>query len=133
MANSNAMARSDADKNHVGASMMVIDSNGDVGKVAFKGKVDAWVTFNGTLSSITVAGGHGVSSITDNGVGNYTINFATAQPDVNYCAIGGVGMSSGYPLAASPVLKTTTSVGLRGADANGGYQDGNNCSLLVVR
>lgn len=43
----------------------------------------AWVNFNGTGTvSITASGN--VSSITDNGTGDYTINFTTALSDANY-------------------------------------------------
>ncbi len=43
----------------------------------------AWVNFNGTdVVAIRAAGN--VSSITDNGTGDYTINFTTALPDANY-------------------------------------------------
>ena len=43
----------------------------------------AWVNFNGT-GTVTIRSSYNVSSITDNGVGNYTINFATAMSDQNY-------------------------------------------------
>ncbi len=43
----------------------------------------AWCNFNGTgTPAITV--GSGVSSITDNGVGDYTVNFTTAFSTANY-------------------------------------------------
>jgi hypothetical protein len=42
----------------------------------------AWVNFNGTTAGIRGSGN--VSSITDNGTGNFTVNFATAMTDVNY-------------------------------------------------
>lgn len=37
--------------------------------------------------NIWVRGSGNVSSITDNGTGDYTINFATAMQDANYCAV----------------------------------------------
>jgi len=46
----------------------------------------AWVNFNGT-GTPAIRGSSNVSSITDNGTGNYTINFTTAMPDVNYNAV----------------------------------------------
>lgn len=48
----------------------------------------AWVNFDGTTSPINIYGGFNVSSITDGGVGNYTINFTTALPDGNYAICG---------------------------------------------
>jgi hypothetical protein len=49
----------------------------------------AWVNFNGT-STVSIRSSGNVSSITDNGTGDYTVNFTTAMPDVNY-AISGSG------------------------------------------
>jgi hypothetical protein len=43
----------------------------------------AWVNFNGT-GTVAIRGSGNVSSITDNGVGNYTVNFTTAMQDANY-------------------------------------------------
>jgi hypothetical protein len=43
----------------------------------------AWVNFNGT-GTVAIRGSGNVSSITDNGTGDYTINFTTAMPNVNY-------------------------------------------------
>jgi hypothetical protein len=45
----------------------------------------AWVNFNGT-GTVGIRDSGNVSSITDNGAGNYTVNFATAMPDANYTA-----------------------------------------------
>ena len=50
----------------------------------------AWVNFNGQSTPAILASGN-VSSITDNGVGNYTVNFTTAMPDTNYAAVVGTG------------------------------------------
>jgi hypothetical protein len=43
----------------------------------------AWVNFNGT-GTVAIRASGNVSSITDNGTGDYTVNFTTAMPDVNY-------------------------------------------------
>lgn len=45
----------------------------------------AWVNFNGT-GTVAIRASGNVSSITDHGVGDYTINFTTALPDANYAA-----------------------------------------------
>jgi hypothetical protein len=45
----------------------------------------AWVNFNGSGTPAIRASGN-VTSLTDNGVGDYTVNFTTGMPDVNYCA-----------------------------------------------
>ena len=48
--------------------------------------IKAWVSFNGT-GTVAILGSYNVSSITDNGVGDYTVNFTTAMPNTNYAAI----------------------------------------------
>ena len=45
----------------------------------------AWVNFNGT-GTVAIRASGNVSSITDNGTGDYTVNFTTAMPDANYIA-----------------------------------------------
>lgn len=75
----------------------------------------AWVNFNGT-GTVAIISSRNVSSVTDNGVGDYTINFTTAMPDVNYAiAFGGVEASDGTPIVtslrmtgATPILKTAS-------------------------
>ena len=49
----------------------------------------AWVNFNGT-GTVAIRGSVNVSSVTDNGTGQYTVNFTTAMVDVDYSAIGTV-------------------------------------------
>ena len=45
----------------------------------------AWMSLNGTGPSIR--GDGNVSSVTDNGVGNYTFNFTNSLTDANYSAV----------------------------------------------
>lgn len=75
----------------------------------------AWVNFNGT-GTVAIRASGNVSSITDNGVGDYTINFATAMPDVNYSLAGSAdnGPSAETRGTVSPFgLGTTTSQRVR--------------------
>ena len=44
----------------------------------------AWVNFNGT-GTVAIRASFNVTSITDNGTGDYTVNFTNAMPDANYC------------------------------------------------
>jgi hypothetical protein len=46
----------------------------------------AWVNFDGT-GVVAIRASGNVSSITDNGTGNYTVNFTTAMQDTDYCAL----------------------------------------------
>ena len=54
----------------------------------------AWVNFNGT-GTVAIRGSGNVSSITDNGAGDYTVNFTTAMSDANYVSVGMAGRNSG--------------------------------------
>ena len=46
----------------------------------------AWVNFNGT-GTVAIRARGNVSSITDNGTGDYTVNFTTAMSDANYASV----------------------------------------------
>jgi len=46
----------------------------------------AWVNFNGT-GTVAIRASGNVTSITDNGTGDYTVNFTTALPDANYSVV----------------------------------------------
>ena len=50
-------------------------------------KCRAWVNFQGT-GTVAIRASGNVSSITDNGTGDYTVNFTTAMQDVNYSVAG---------------------------------------------
>jgi hypothetical protein len=59
--------------------------NSGYGSVATAYGCRAWVNFNGT-GTVAIRASGNVSSITDNGTGNYTANFTIAMPDANFCA-----------------------------------------------
>jgi hypothetical protein len=61
--------------------------NSGYGSVATAFGCRAWVNFDGTGTPAARASGN-VSSITDNGVGDYTVNFTTAIVDANYAFTG---------------------------------------------
>jgi hypothetical protein len=69
------------------------------------GIAKAWVNFDGT-GTPAIRDSFNVSSITDNGTGNYTVNFITAMPNANYsvqCQMSAVttGTGSGRDCLAS--------------------------------
>lgn len=57
------------------------------GQPEMSGAAKAWVNFNGT-GTVAIRASFNVSSITDNGVGDYTVNFTNALTDANYAVIG---------------------------------------------
>jgi hypothetical protein len=83
--------------------------------VAAPGLCKAWVNFNGTATTTAtlIRAAFNVSSIQDDGVGIYTVNFTQALPDVNYCV--NASQSIGSIAAKIRVMEgyTTTSVTIR--------------------
>jgi hypothetical protein len=82
------------DGNDIAFEGALPDQSGNSGKYLSTDGTDAiwagtpkvWVNFNGT-GVVAVRASFNVSSITDNGVGDYTINFATALVDANYAVV----------------------------------------------
>lgn len=76
----------------------------------------AWVNFNGT-GTVAIRASGNVTSITDNGTGDYTVNFTTAMPDVNYTTqVNGLGttnisMQPGGPRSQATNLTTSVQIG----------------------
>jgi len=55
----------------------------------------AWCRFDGTAAAASmIDDSYNVSSMTDNGTGDYSINFSTAMVSANYTAFGSVGSGS---------------------------------------
>jgi len=97
-----------------------IDSSGNLqfnsgyGSVATAFGCRAWVNFNGT-GVVAIRASGNVTSITDNGTGDYTVNFTTAMPDTNYACLvtGGGGNSLGRVVGIAPkegVSPTTSAI-----------------------
>ena len=55
--------------------------------------VKAWVNWNGT-GTPAIRGSFNVSSITDNGTGDYTVNFTNALANTNYATVGTCALSN---------------------------------------
>jgi hypothetical protein len=73
----------------------------------------AWVNFNG-IGTVAIRASGNVSSITDNGTGNYTVNMATAMSDANYSMVATAqGVAATYAALACEdhdTNKTTSAV-----------------------
>jgi hypothetical protein len=85
------------------------------------------VNFNGT-GTVAIRASGNVSSITDNGTGDYTVNFTTNMPDANYAVAGISGHTSGggvvrladnvAPTASSVRVNTMNNLGSAAIDVN---------------
>lgn len=91
----------------------------------------AWVNFNGT-GTVAIRASGNVSSITDNGTGDYTVNFTTAMQDENYCAL----VTSGSTMNHSTTITSTTTSAVRISitqSSTGGLSDQRIVSIAIFR
>ncbi len=98
-----------------GSTKATIDTSGNLkfdsgfGSVGTAYGCRAWVNFVGT-GTVSINASGNVSSITDNAVGNYTVNFTTAMPDDDYSVNGSTSsaVNNNVFIAGATVLPTTS-------------------------
>jgi hypothetical protein len=131
-----------------GTQQAKLDSSGNLsfnsgyGSVATAYGCRAWVNFNGTTASPSTRRGSGnVSSVTKNGTGDYTVNFTSAMPDVNYAWTGTAGygstsVSDGLLVSLYGAFSTYQLVGsvrfLTGDPTSSAF-DAEYCSFIAIR
>ncbi len=100
------------------------------------GGLRAFISFNGQGTPAVLASLN-ISSITDNGVGDYTLNFTTAMPDAFYIAAGmgtdtnaGGDAFTGRPFGA---IKTTTAFQFKVFDGSINPFDSSEVMLMIAR
>jgi hypothetical protein len=136
-----AFATSDTERGRFDTSGNFLFNSG-YGSVATAYGTRAWVNFNGT-GTVAIRASGNVSSITDNGTGDYTMNFTTAMPDANYVLSGTCMYSSGTNAhyiglgdvnGAGGTLPTTTAVRFRTIHSTGAAaQDCTWVEVSVIR
>lgn len=96
------------------------------------GSAKAWVNFNGT-GTVAIRRAFNVSSITDNGTGEYTVNFTSAMADANYAATGTARQSGVVSMLTTSFDVTGTTSALRIAtfNASGGSFDPTYVSVAI--
>lgn len=110
----------------------------------YNGAAKAWVNFNGTFatSPFTTANGgiraaFNVSSITDNGTGDYTVNFSTAFSDTNFITIGTASNTAAaygaYLVDYTPTYARTTSSVRIWTGSSSSLQDSATNNVAVFR
>jgi hypothetical protein len=102
---------------------------------AGQASVRAWVNFNGT-GTVAIRAAYNVTSITDNGTGQYTANFTTGMPDTDYAVLLSISTGTGGNSSATSLTgaRTTTSanmITLTGSGAS--YDDNANVQVAVFR
>ena len=114
--------------------------NSGYGSAALAYGVRAWVNFNGT-GTVAIRGSGGLTSITDNGTGDYTANYNFTLPDTNYVVVfGGTSANGRFTRVketsssdSNPVSKTTTAVRIFHAAATSDPADCADVNLAIVR
>ena len=93
-----------------------------------QGLAKSWVNWNG-IGTVAVRDSLNVSSITDDGPGNYDVNYSNIFSIAGYCVTtagwGGSGISGAYDFSE----QTTTYVNIR--YYVGGYYDSNTCNTAI--
>lgn len=97
----------------------------------------AWVNFNGT-GTIAIRSSGNVSSITDNGVADYTVNFTTSMSDANYAVVSSENNTTGSTTTSnsrslSAITVATGSVRVIGQIGTGNAADQDTCSVAIFR
>ncbi len=97
------------------------------------GAARAWVNFDGT-GTVAIRKAFNVSSITDNGAGDYTPNFSSPLPDANYAVFGSAGGAATSGIAvevhsagagSAATLKTTTQCRILCSNTTGAADNAN--------
>lgn len=93
------------------------------------GTAKAWVNFNGT-GTVAIRRAFNVSSITDNGTGDYTVNFTNAMSDANYIMAGSMSATAGATYAVWTHTMSTSSIRVQSGNY-GAYVDGLIMSVAI--
>jgi hypothetical protein len=99
--------------NSVGTTQLAANSvtAAKLGATEQKQICKAWVNFNGTVATpSTIRSSYNVSSVTKNGTGDYTVNFAASMADVNYSANVTTGANATSNARGSDGPKTTANI-----------------------
>ena len=109
----------------------------------------AWVNFNGT-GTVAIRESGSVASITDNGTGDYTLNYTSALADANYAYAVEMGISGAsdvsvqkssldmdpYPGGSPTYTMSTTQIRLQGKYVNAstsGAADSEVVTVMIIR
>ena len=116
----------------VSGATSTINLNGTVNAPGLANGVKAWVNFNGT-GTVAIRASFNVSSITDNGVGDYTVNFTTALADANYAALATAKDATGtWTALSSAVAQTASAVRVQNR-GTGSFVDTDTFCVGIIR
>jgi hypothetical protein len=93
------------------------------------GVAKAWVRYT-NASTLTIANSYNVTSVTDNGVGDATVNFTTAMSSTSYAAVAMGGASAGRSFTSTAF--NTGSVRVQATVSTSGAADDMSFNSVVV-
>jgi hypothetical protein len=105
-----------------------------------QGSARVWLTYN--LNNQTTLASYGLSSVTYNSTGVFTMNFTTAFSDANYCVVCGSTSYNPNDLnrfvmtqgtSGAPTSKTTTAVRMTGGYGGSPGNDVQPQSVAIFR
>lgn len=118
----------DTIQNRLGTKSVPVDTVVD-------GSAKAWVNFNGT-GVVAIRAAFNVGSITDNGLGDWTVNFTAPMADANYVLVlGGGDAGAGFiPFTRYATTAPTVSAARIGLSSSAfGSADSTYVQLAVLR
>ena len=97
-----------------------------------QGRAKAWINFNGT-GTVAIRDSFNVSSITDNGTGDYTLNFTNNMSNANYvlCMSGSTNNSFSRAGTQAPTSMTTSTARVFTANSTGSSVDREYCAVAI--
>ena len=128
-----------------GTNALTVDSgnlqfNSGYGSVATAYGCRAWVNFDASSGTPSIRCSGNVSSITDNGTGDFTVNFTNAMPDRNYVVLTegnwgvGVGAYADPNNIFAPCGQTPTTSAVRiGMRSSSAFYDYAEINVAVFR
>ena len=96
------------------------------------GGAKVWVNFNGT-GTVSIRADYNVSSITDNGSGNYTINFSSSLSDANYAALTTTGTDLGTRQTCVVNSRSSSNTNIYSYNDGGGLLDTSYLAVAIFR
>ena len=97
-----------------------------------QGRAKAWINFNGT-GTVAIRDSFNVSSITDNGTGDYTLNFTNNMSSANYvlCMSGSTNNSFSRAGTQAPASMTTSTARVFTSNSTGSSVDREYCAVAI--
>jgi len=109
--------------------------NSGYGSVATAYGCRAWVNFNGT-GTVAIRGSGNVSSVSDNGAGQYTVNLTNALPDANGTPTLGDSRSrasGNYAMGSQVYMASSSTAVVFTYDSGSSLEDHTDINVAIFR